>query len=44
VLGPGGKLLYRRLGPVDMLELRRRILEVLPAEYEGFSRYWTVDR
>ncbi|MGC9999405.1 MAG: redoxin domain-containing protein [Bryobacteraceae bacterium] len=44
VLGPGGKLLYRRLGPVDMLELRRRILEVLPAEYEGFNRYWTVDR
>lgn len=43
LLGPGGKLLYLRLGPVDILELRRRILEVLPAEYEGFNRYWTAD-
>lgn len=44
LLGPGGKLLYRKLGPVDILELRRKILETLPAEYEGFNRYWTAQR
>ena len=44
LLGSGGKLLYSHPGPVDILELRRRILELLPAEYEGFSRYWTAQR
>jgi len=44
LLGPGGKLLYSRLGPVDILELRRKILASLPAEYEGFNRYWTAER
>ena len=40
LLGPGGKLLYRRLGSIDMLELRRVILSNIPASYEGFQRYW----
>jgi len=42
VLGAGGKLLYRKVGAVDILELRRTILENLPAEYDGFNRYWAV--
>ena len=40
LLGPGGKVLYRNLGSVDILELRRVILKNLAAEYEGFSTYW----
>lgn len=40
LVGPGGKLLYRKLGSVDILELRRVILKNLAAEYEGFSTYW----
>jgi thiol-disulfide isomerase/thioredoxin len=40
LLGPGGKVLYRNLGSVDFLELRRVILRNLSAEYEGFSTYW----
>ena len=40
LLGPGGKVLYRNLGSVDTLELRRVILRNLSAEYEGFSTYW----
>jgi peroxiredoxin len=40
LLGPGGKVLYRNLGSVDILELRRVILKNLSAEYEGFSTYW----
>jgi peroxiredoxin len=40
LLGPGGKLLYRRLGSIDMLELRRVILSNIRASYEGFQKYW----
>jgi hypothetical protein len=31
---------YRKLGAVDMLELRRTILANIDWEYEGFSQYW----
>jgi peroxiredoxin len=44
LLGPGGKVLYRNLGSVDILELRRVILKNLAAEYEGFSTYWEPQR
>ena len=44
LVGPGGKLLYRKLGSVDVLELRRVILKNLAAEYEGFNRYWDIQR
>jgi peroxiredoxin len=44
LLGPGGKLLYRKLGSIDILELRRVILKNLSAEYEGFSNYWDTAR
>ncbi|HEX4322165.1 MAG TPA: redoxin domain-containing protein [Acidobacteriaceae bacterium] len=40
LLSGDGKVLYKKLGSVDMLELRRTILANLPAEYIGFSRYW----
>jgi peroxiredoxin len=35
-----GKVLYKRLGSVDMLELRRTILAYLPSDYTGFNQYW----
>jgi hypothetical protein len=40
LLSPGGKVLYRKLGPVDILELRRTILANLPSDYGGFNKYW----
>ncbi len=41
LLGPNGKVLYKTLGSVDLLELRRKILASVPAEYAGFTKYWT---
>jgi peroxiredoxin len=35
-----GKILYKRIGTVDMLELRRTILAYLPSDYIGFNKYW----
>jgi peroxiredoxin len=35
-----GKVLYKNLGTVDMLELRRTILANLPSDYVGFNEYW----
>jgi peroxiredoxin len=35
-----GKVLYKRIGSVDMLELRRTILAYLPSDYLGFNKYW----
>jgi peroxiredoxin len=35
-----GKILYKKLGGVDMLELRRTILAYLPSDYIGFNQYW----
>jgi thiol-disulfide isomerase/thioredoxin len=40
LLAADGTVLYRSLGPVDLLKLRRTILANLPAEYHGFSDYW----
>jgi len=40
LLGADGKILYKNLGTVDMLELRRTILANLPSDYIGFNRYW----
>jgi thiol-disulfide isomerase/thioredoxin len=44
LLGPGGAILYRKLGSIDILELRRAILKNLAAEYVGFSTYWDTAR
>ena len=37
---PDGKVLYKKLGSVDILELRRTILANLPSDYIGFNKYW----
>jgi len=34
------KVLYKSLGSVDILELRRTILANLPSDYTGFNQYW----
>jgi peroxiredoxin len=40
LLAPGGKVFYSTMGSVDQVELRRKILASVPAEYEGFQKYW----
>jgi peroxiredoxin len=40
LLDADGKVLYKNLGTVDMLELRRTILANLPSDYIGFNQYW----
>jgi peroxiredoxin len=35
-----GKILYKKIGSIDMLELRRTILANLPSDYIGFNEYW----
>jgi thiol-disulfide isomerase/thioredoxin len=40
VIAPDGKVLYRKQGSVDILELRRTILANLLSDYVGFNRYW----
>ena len=41
LFAPDGKILYKKEGSVDILELRRAILANLPSDYEGFNRYWS---
>jgi peroxiredoxin len=40
LLDAEGKVLYKNLGSVDILELRRTILANLPSDYVGFNQYW----
>jgi peroxiredoxin len=40
LLSGDGKVLYKQLGSVDMLELKRTILANLPSDYKGFNQYW----
>jgi peroxiredoxin len=40
LIAPDGEMVYRKLGAVDMLELRRTILAHFDWEYEGFGKYW----
>lgn len=40
LLAPGGEVLFSTTGSVDMLQLRRKILASVPAEYIGFQKYW----
>jgi len=40
LLDADGKVLYKHLGSVDILELRRTILANLPSDYIGFNQYW----
>jgi peroxiredoxin len=41
LIAPDGKILYKKQGSVDILELRRTILANLPSDYQGFNRYWS---
>ena len=40
LIDAGGKVLYKKIGSVDILELRRIILANLPSDYIGFNHYW----
>jgi peroxiredoxin len=40
LIDAAGKVLYKRIGTVDMLELRRTMLAYLPSDYIGFNKYW----
>jgi peroxiredoxin len=40
VLGPDGKVLYKTVGSVDLLDMRRKILAAMPSDYVGFNKYW----
>jgi hypothetical protein len=40
LIAPDGKVLYRREGEVDILELRRTILAKLATDYPGFRECW----
>jgi peroxiredoxin len=40
LLSGDGKVLYRQMGSVDVLELRRTILANVVSEYSGFNDYW----
>jgi peroxiredoxin len=40
LLSADGKVLYKQLGPADLLELKRIILANLPSDYKGFNQYW----
>jgi len=40
LLDGDGRVLYKTLGSVDILELRRTILANLPSDYIGFNQYW----
>jgi hypothetical protein len=42
VLGPNGKIIYKTIGSVDLLEMRRKILAAMPSDYIGFNRYWAA--
>jgi thiol-disulfide isomerase/thioredoxin len=41
VLDTDGKVIYKTLGSVDLLEVRRKILAAMPSDYIGFNKYWT---
>ena len=40
LLAPDGKVLYKKQGSVDILEMRRTILAQIVTEYQGFTKYW----
>ncbi len=40
VFGPKGEVIYKTLGSIDFLEMRRKILSVMPSDYIGFNKYW----
>lgn len=43
LLAGDGTVLYKKMGSVDLLELRRIILANVVSEYSGFTKYWKGD-
>jgi peroxiredoxin len=41
LIAPDGRILYKSLGSVDILQLRRTVLANLPSDYIGFNKYWS---
>jgi len=33
-------VIYKTIGSVDLLEMRRKILAAMPSDYVGFNKYW----
>lgn len=44
VLGPDGNVIYKTLGSVDLLQMRRKILAAMPSDYIGFNNYWASEK
>jgi peroxiredoxin len=42
LLGPNGTVLYKTMGSVDIVELRRKVLAAMPSDYIGFNKYWSA--
>jgi sugar/nucleoside kinase (ribokinase family) len=40
LLSPDGKVLYKEIGSIDMLQVRRTILANIAWLYAGFTKYW----
>lgn len=43
LLAADGSVLYKTLGSVNLLEMRRKILAAMPSDYIGFNKYWASD-
>jgi len=43
LLSDEGRVLYKTVGTVDLLKLRRTILANVPAEYDEFKQYWKTE-
>ena len=43
LLSGDGQVLYKEMGTVDILKLRRTILANVASEYAGFNEYWKGD-
>jgi len=43
LLGADGSVLYKTLGSVNLLEMRRKILAAMPSDYIGFNKYWASE-
>jgi hypothetical protein len=43
LIAPGGKILFRQEGELDILKLRRTILANMPSDYPGFNNYWKTN-
>jgi len=42
LISPDGRILFEKLGELDILKLRRTILANMPGDYSGFQQYWVA--